>query len=98
MSAAQYNQIANYVVAQSEINIAIGAKEPRVYFSQLFEQCNGGPKLYGNITDMNELLRNFEMHCIPRGVETMTARDYPAFLEERRRLMAAKIKKYFYSL
>lgn len=27
-----YNQIANYAVVQSEINIAIGDKEPRIYF------------------------------------------------------------------
>lgn len=37
LARGQYNQIANYVVAQSEINIAIGNKEPRVYFSELLE-------------------------------------------------------------
>ena len=36
-----YNQIANYVVAQSEINIAIGNKQPQAYFAQLLEQCDG---------------------------------------------------------
>jgi len=44
LNRGQYNQIANYVVAQSEINIAIGSKEPKVYFSQLLEQCHGGQK------------------------------------------------------
>ena len=29
MTRGQYNQIANYAVAQSEINIAIGKKEPK---------------------------------------------------------------------
>jgi hypothetical protein len=36
----RYNQIANYVLAQSEINIAIGDKSPVVYFQHLVEQCD----------------------------------------------------------
>ncbi len=95
---SQYNQIANYVVAQSEINIAIGDKEPRLYFGQLLEQCQGGVRRYGNITDLDELRENLRAHCIPDGVEHMTAADYPAFLSERRRLMARKIRSYFEAL
>jgi len=91
----QYNQIANYVVAQSEINIAISNKEPRVYFTEIFEQCHGGPKKYGNIVDLTELRENLRMHCMPEGMEQMTAKDYPDFLAKRRRLMAQKMKQYF---
>ena len=91
-------QIANYVVTQSEINIAIGNKEPKLYFGQLLEQCQGGPKRYGNITDLDELRENFRMNCIPDGMEQMTVEDYPAFLVERRKLVAQKIKVYFRSL
>ena len=98
LARGQYNQIGNYVVAQSEINIAIGNKEPRMYFSQLIDQCRGGPKRYGNITDIDELRENLRMHCIPEGVEQMSVEDYPAFLAERRRLMAQKIRKYFEGL
>ena len=96
--SGQYNQIANYAVAQSEINIAIGNKEPRVYFGELFEQCRGGTKKYGNITNMDELRANLRMHCIPESVREMTAEDYPAFLVARRKLMAQKLKAYFESL
>jgi hypothetical protein len=91
----QYNQIANYVVAQSEINIAISNKEPRVYFSELLQQCQGGPKKYGNIVDPSELHENLKAHCIPEGMEQMTVKDYPDFLAKRRRLMAQKMKQYF---
>ncbi|MGB4549000.1 MAG: hypothetical protein WBI10_08800, partial [Syntrophales bacterium] len=87
-----------YVLAQSEINIAIGNKEPKMYFSQILEQCSGGPKLYGNITDMNELRGNLQMNCIPADMEKMTVDDYPVFLAERRKLMAQKIKEYFVGL
>lgn len=98
MSRSQYNQIANYVVTQSEINIAIGKQEPRVYFGKLLEQCSGGKKAYGNIADMEELHANLKMHCIPEGIGNMTAAEYPAFLEQRRKLMAEKIKTYFEAL
>ena len=50
LTSSTYNQIANYVVAQSEINIAIGAKAPNIYFSELAGQCNSGEKRYGGIT------------------------------------------------
>ncbi|ACZ38996.1 GmrSD restriction endonuclease domain-containing protein [Sphaerobacter thermophilus] len=98
MSRGQYNQIANYAVTQSEINIAIGSKEPGVYFRELREQCQGGPRRYGNITDLDMLRENLRAHCIPEGMEEMTVEDYPAFLAERRKLMARKIRRYFESL
>jgi len=94
----QYNQIANYVVAQSEINMAIGNKEPRVYFHELFAQCQGGAQKYGNITDLQGLQRNLAMNCIPDGMENMTADDYEAFLTRHRKLMAEKVKRYFEKL
>lgn len=98
LSRGQYNQIANYAVTQSEINIAIGNKEPKVYFGHLSDQCKGGRKRYGNITDTDELKENLKMHCIPQDISGMSLEDYPAFLTERRKLMAQKIKSYFWSL
>ena len=50
LSRGKYNQIANFVLAQSEINIAIGDKAPEKYFKELAEQCDGGDKKYGGIT------------------------------------------------
>lgn len=98
VTRGQYNQIANYVVAQSEINISIGNKEPKVYFAELLKQCNSGKKRYGNITSLDELKQNFRMNCIPEGVEEMTVNEYPSFLAARRKLMAQKIKTYFKEL
>jgi hypothetical protein len=98
LTRGHYNQIANYLVAQTEINIAISNKEPAVYFGQLLEQCEGGVKRYGNITDMDELRENLRLHCIPTGIEQMTIEDYPAFLDERRKLMAQKMRVYFEAL
>jgi hypothetical protein len=98
MARGQYNQIANYVIAQSEINIQIGNKEPAVYFNQLLEQSNGGLKRYGNITNYNDLCENLEMNCIPSGLENATVADYPEFLAQRRKLMAWKIQTFFEGL
>lgn len=98
LSRGHYNQVANYAITQSEINISIGNKEPQVYFTQLLAQCQGGERKYGNIVDLSELQANLAMHCIPNGVEKMTVADYPDFLAERRKLMARKIRTYFEGL
>ena len=55
ISRGRYNQIANFVLAQSEINIAIGDKAPEKYFGELAEQCDGGKKKYGGITKIADL-------------------------------------------
>jgi hypothetical protein len=93
-SRSNYNQIANFVMAQSEINIAIGDKAPEVYFAELCEQVNGGPKRYGGITDPAELQANLTMNCLPTSLLDGDPLDYNAFLVERRRLMADKIRQW----
>lgn len=98
LSRGRYNQIANYALAQSEINIAIGDKAPSVYFSELLEQCSGGKKKYGGITDIEELKENLREHSIPESILSTPEENYDNFLEERRGLMAAKIKTYFAKL
>jgi hypothetical protein len=98
LSRGRYNQIANYALAQSEINIAIGAKAPAVYFQELLEQVNGGPKKYGGITSEQELEANLREHCVPEAIFDGLAEDYDQFLDERRKLMAEKIKTYFATL
>jgi hypothetical protein len=95
LQRGQYNQIANYAIAQSEINIAIGDKPPKVYFATLLDQVTGGPKRLGGITDQQQLLENLRDHCIPESVFNSMADDYDEFLIERRKLMALKIRDYF---
>lgn len=94
----QYNQIANYVYMQSEINIKISDKSPDKYFNELIEQCNNGEIKYGGINNIDELNNNLNENCIPREVFNMNIDNYNEFLELRRRLMAEKIKEYYYKL
>ena len=97
-SRSDYNQIANYVYTQSDINIKIGKKSPADYMGEVLVQCKGGELKYGSITDLKELDINLEQHCIPKTISEMTIDDYEEFLEARRHLIAAKIKDYYYSL
>jgi hypothetical protein len=98
MTRGQYNQIANYAITQSEINIKISNKAPAIYFGEVIAQCNGSELRHGNIIDLDELDDNLTMNCVPQGVEQMTVDDYSDFLAARRSLMAQKIKTYFEGL
>jgi hypothetical protein len=97
-SRGDYNQVANYVLMQQEINIAIGAKSPDIYFNEVKNQSMGAPLKYGAIDSYDELLGNLQTHCIPESIFSTTINDYPAFLTERRRLMAHKIRRYYEGL
>lgn len=95
LSRGRYNQIANFVLAQSEINIAISDKPPEKYFAELADQVNGGKRRYGGITDAAELRANLREHCIPESTLDGVIPQYDDFLEARRKLMALKIKHWF---
>lgn len=95
LDRGRYNQIANFVIAQSEINISIGNRSPEIYIAGLRDQVHGGPKLFGGITEEDELIRNLEENCIPMGLFEGSLTSYDEFLEERRLLMAQKIKTWF---
>lgn len=97
-STSSYNQIANYVIAQSEINIAIGAKSPALYFGELADQVNGGAKKYGGITEREQLNINFDMNCVPVTLLDGLVPSFEEFLADRRKLMAFKLKNWFASL
>ena len=98
LKRSRYNQIANYVVMQAEINIAIGDDPPAAYFGALWRQCENGEARYGGITYADELRTNLLAHCIPHGMEEAEVGDYDGFLKERRLLMAGKIRDYYRSL
>ncbi len=98
LGRGRYNQIANYALAQSEINIAIGHKAPVVYFKDLAEQCAGGKRKYGGITNLDEMKENLRMNCIPEDMIDGNVPTYDEFLERRRQLMAAKLRTYFQML
>jgi hypothetical protein len=83
---------------QQEINIKLGSKSPSEYFSHLFDQVESGGLKYGGIESMSELKSNLAVNCIPDIALHGDIHAYDSFLVERRIMMAAKIREYYYSL
>lgn len=94
----KYNQIANYVYMQSEINIKVGNKPPKNYFAILKEQIDNNTQQLSGINTNEQLLENLAMNCVPVEIQYMSIDDYNDFLILRRKLMAQKIKAYYWSL
>jgi hypothetical protein len=98
LDRGKYNQIANYVYMQQEVNIQVGDKAPEIYFEQVLEQCHTKELKYGGINNLSDLHKNLDENCIPQSIFTMTIDNYEEFLVARRKLMAEKIKNYYFSL
>lgn len=93
-----YNQIANYVYTQSEINIKIKDSSPRDYMGAVKMQCETKTPVYGGITSKEKLIENLRQNCIPEEIFDMDYQQYDKFLDLRRKLIAQKIKSYYESL
>ena len=94
----QYNQIANYTMLQTEINIAVSNRAPKEYMSDVVAQCNGQENKYGLINNLKDLKDNLAENSIPEEIVDMTYEDYEEFLQKRRTLMANKIREYYEKL
>ena len=97
-SRGQYNQIANYVLLQSEINTKIKDAAPKTYMAGIWDAVREGKPGISGIVDEKDLRRNLEEACIPEGFSDMTFEDYDRFLDARRILMVKKIRAYYESL
>src|SRR5690606_8960684 len=97
MRRSQYNQVANYVYTQQEINIAIGNQPPSIYMDKVKAQCNDGPRVYWGITRLEEMRENLSDNAIPKTLHEEVP-EYEDFLVARRRLMAARLREYYFSL
>ena len=93
-----YNQIANYVYTQSEINIKIKDDAPCVYMAEMMKQITGGELKYGGITDKNDFKKNLAENCVPDEFVNMDVENYQEFLGKRRVLMAQFIHRFYNSL
>lgn len=92
---ADYNQVANFALTETPINISISNRPPAQYMAEIAEQIESGPLTLGEITDASDLERNLAENAVPVNLATVTAGSYPAFLAERRKLIAGMIRSYF---
>lgn len=93
-----YNQDGNYAFLDRPVNESIGKKAPKDYFQEALAQCKTKQAVCGSIVDEKQLYNNLAMNCIPTDVFNMDYQEYTRFLEERRSLMADKIRRYYESL
>lgn len=100
LTRSDYNQVANYIYTQTEINIQIGKKAPADYLGYVQDvQCQGGVTKYGGIININELQANLcNDCCLPDDLASMDVSRYQEFLAKRRVLIAQRLKEYYFSL
>ena len=98
LDRGKYNQIANYVYMQSEINIKVGNKPPREYFELIKTQMVDNNQQVSGISSEQELFDNLKQNCVPKEIMEMNIEDYQDFLTQRRKLMANKMKDYYFRL
>jgi hypothetical protein len=94
----EYNQIANYAYMQSEINIKIGNKPPLEYFKIINNQIQENNMQVSGITNKQVLIENLQNNAVPIEIMEMGINEYNHFLILRRKLMATKIKEYYFKL
>lgn len=98
LDKGKYNQIANYVYMQSEINIKIGNRPPRDYFELINAHIASGENPISGISTEQELTENLKANCVPPEIMQMSVEDYSEFLNLRRKLMVEKMRDYYFSL
>ncbi len=95
---SEYNQVANYALTETPVNISIKDKAPSEYLALVEAQLADGQIRLGEITDRDLLDENFAANAVPPSLSTTTIETYTQFLAERRILMAAYIRDYFTAL
>ena len=94
----KYNQVANYIYLDTQVNKAIQDDAPAVYFAKVKQQCEDKRIVLGNISDIELLVANLAENCIPDNIAEMDASSYDDFLRERRKMMATLIENYYKGL
>lgn len=97
-SRSEYNQIANYAITQSEINIQIKDDAPNIYMAKILEQIESKKSVIGGILTKEQLNESFKQNCIPEEFVNYDVNTYYEFLARRRYLMSQKIRDYYFSL
>ena len=83
---------------QSEINIKVGNKPPKDYFELIDAQISDGNNSVSGISTHQELSENLQANSVPSEITQMDFDNYSEFLMSRRKLMAAKMRDYYFSL
>ena len=95
---SEYNQVANYVYTEQAINIKLGNASPKVYMEKIQNDIKLDKNEITSLKSIEGLDLNLQTHCIPSNLNQLDADQYTEFLNERRKLMAQKIKEFYKGL
>jgi len=95
---SEYNQVANYALTETAVNIAISDASPAGYLARVRQQIESKVLDLGEISDGADLQQNLKENALPDRLDEIDAASYFEFLNERRSLMAASIKVYYETL
>ncbi|CAM4342981.1 hypothetical protein F901_02096 [Acinetobacter dispersus] len=95
---SEYNQVANYVFTEQQINIKLGDLAPKDYMARVGAEIVQSKTECTSLKSMDALKANMKLNCIPDSLGTSDFEDYSEFLAQRRQLMAQKIKAFYFSL
>lgn len=93
-----YNQVANFALTETSINIRISNRPPAHYMAEIATQIDTGTLTIGEIVDLDDLAENLAENAIPSNLAEVVASSYKDFLANRRTLMAAIIRDYYHAL
>lgn len=94
-SWGDYNQVANLVLMQQEINIKIGATPPVEYLNAIKQGIESNSLRMSPINNLDDLYLNLSENAIPEMLMTATLGDFETFLEQRRHLMSKMMQDYY---
>jgi hypothetical protein len=97
-SQKAYNQVANFVFTEQATNIKVGMLTPKEYLDKVKAQINSGINGISTLDTETSLQENLVNNDIPTIIEEASHLVYEEFLEERRKLMANKLKVYYSQL
>lgn len=95
---SDYNQVANFALTETSINISISNDPPATYMARLAGQVSGGALQLGEIRDAADFEANLRENAVPSFLPAVMAPSYPEFLAARRKLMAELIQDYYHRL
>jgi hypothetical protein len=95
LKKSEYNQVANYVYAEQQLNIKLGDKAPNTYMTEVKNDIETYTNALTAISNEQELQRNLAINCVPSELQNYTFENYKEFLTERRSKMAKKIREYY---
>ena len=90
-----YNQVANFALTETSINISISNKPPMQYMAAVGAHIESGLLTLGEITDAADRAATLAEHASPSDLAEVTAGRYREFLIQRRKLMAGFSRRYF---